>query len=500
MPTSPPSYASPAPSTAAELLSSRWPLLEGLWPHLKSASAKQTAFLSLDCLEAGYGGAAGGGKSDAILAAALQYADVPGYAALILRRSFSDLALPGAAMARSKEWLYGKARWSEREKTWSFDRGGTLTFGFLEAEDDVYRYQSSEYQYVGFDELTQFSESQYRYLFSRLRRVKGVQVPLRMRWASNPGGVGHGWVKRRFIDDPAPGVVFVPARVADNPGLEVDEYVRSLSHLPETIRQQLLDGDWGAFEGAAFTLTDEHLVEMFELPGSWQRFESMDYGLTNPTVFLAWAVDVDGNLVTFGSFYRPGLPSETAPVILKLRQLWKTSACWGDPSSLAAPTSTLNKFGSPLTIEQEFADHGLAIARANNEPRAGYTRLRELLKRDPERRFPDWHPRRGEPGSPRWFIVERQCPELVEQLRTAPLQPLDKRWAGEMIDPHWEGAHGHAVAAARYGAMSRPGPSTEPLGPLESEAERIAWLQRQAIKRWTAPRDEQPGQWPSYQL
>src|SRR5215831_17422072 len=151
--------------SAATLLSSKWPMLEAMWPHLRSASAKQAAFLSLDCLEAGYGGAAGGGKSDAILAGALQYVDVPGYAALILRRSFSDLALPGAAMARSKEWLYGRARWNEREKTWTFNSGATLTFGYLEAEDDVYRYQSSEYQYIGFDELTQFSEAQYRYLF-----------------------------------------------------------------------------------------------------------------------------------------------------------------------------------------------------------------------------------------------------------------------------------------------------------------------------------------------
>jgi len=489
---SPKSSEPQVPSTAAALLAQKWPTLASLWPHLGTASAKQAAFLSLDCLEAGYGGAAGGGKSDAILAAALQYVDVPGYAALILRRSFSDLALPGAAMARSKEWLTGRARWRENEKTWTFLCGATLTFGYLESENDVFRYQGSEYQYVGFDELTQFSESQYRYLFSRLRRVESIAAPLRMRWASNPGGVGHGWVKRRFIDEPAEGVVFVPARVADNPGLEADEYIRSLAHLPEMVRKQLLEGDWGAFEGMAFQLTDDHLVQAFEIPNAWYRFESMDYGLTNPTCFLAWAVDHDGNLLSFGSFYRPGLPSETAPIVLKLRQLWRTQACWGDPSSLAAPTSTLNRFGTPLTIEQEFADHGLAIARANNEPRAGYTRLRELLRLDPGRRYPDWHPRRGEAGSPRWFIVERQCPELVEQLRTAPLQPVDKRWAGEMIDPVWEGSHGHAVAAARYGAMSRPAASVAPPPPLETEAEQVAWLQQQAMKRWTTRDEDRP--------
>ena len=235
----------------------------------------------------------------------------------------------------------------------------------------------------------------------------------------------------------------------------------------------------------------------FPIPREWERFESMDHGANHPTAWHAWAVDYDGNLVSFGSYYRPGLPSETAPIVLKLRQLWRTSVCWGDPSSLAAPTSTMNRFGQPLTIEQEFADHGLPIARANNEPRRGYTRLRELLRADPERRFTDWHPRRGEPGSPRWFIVERQCPELVEQLKSAPLQPVDRRWAGEMIDPRWEGAHGHAVAAARYGAMSRPGPSPQPEKPIESEAERIAWLRQQALKDRMRAHE---GRAPAYQL
>ena len=135
----------------------------------------------------------------------------------------------------------------------------------------------------------------------------------------------------------------------------------------------------------------------------------------------------------------------------------------------------------------------LKVVEKRDEREAG----EELLRLDENRRFPDWHPRRGQPGSPRWFIVERACPELVSQLKTAPLQPVDKRWAGEMIDPVWEGAHGHAVAAARYGAMSRPAASTEPVGPHESEAERIAWLQQQALKRWMRPADDRR---PSFQL
>ncbi len=204
-------------------------------------------FLTLPIAEILYGGAAGGGKSDALLMAALQFADVPGYAALLLRRSYADLALPGAIMDRSKEWLQGTAaRWHEQTKTWTFPSGATISFGYLEHEQDKYRYQGAEFQFVGFDELTQFSESQYRYLFSRLR--KGVQsgLPLRMRAATNPGGLGHDWVRQRFLVERDPARLFVPARLADNPHLDRAAYEASLARLDPYTRRQLLEGDWFA--------------------------------------------------------------------------------------------------------------------------------------------------------------------------------------------------------------------------------------------------------------
>ena len=146
-------------------------------PH--SPTAKQLAFLLLDIPEALYGGAAGGGKSDALLMAALQYVSVPSYAALLLRRTYADLSLPGALMSRAFEWLIPTdARWKSSEKTWVFPSGATLTFGYLDHSGSEYRYQSSEFQFIGFDELTQFRESQYRYLFSRLRRLADDSVPL----------------------------------------------------------------------------------------------------------------------------------------------------------------------------------------------------------------------------------------------------------------------------------------------------------------------------------
>jgi len=200
----------------------------------------------VDDLEVFFGGAAGGGKSDALLMAALQYVDIPGYSAILFRRTYADLSLPGALMDRAAEWLQPTdAEWSDKAKTWRFPTGATVTFGYLENEADKFRYQSAEFGFVGFDELTQFTESQYRYLFSRLRRLKTSDVPLRMRSASNPGGIGHDWVKQRFITEgKSHGRMFIPARMTDNPYLDTEQYVSGLERLDATTKAQLRDGDW----------------------------------------------------------------------------------------------------------------------------------------------------------------------------------------------------------------------------------------------------------------
>lgn len=199
----------------------------------------------LDGREAFYGGAAGGGKSDALLMAALQYVHVPRYSALLLRRTYADLSLPGALMDRADEWLRGKAHWNDQTKTWTFPSGASVNFGYCETPKDRFRYQGSEYQFIGFDELTQFQEIVYTYLFSRLRRLASSDVPIRMRAGSNPGGEGHTWVKQRFlVEGQSKGRTFVPARLEDNPSLDREEYEQSLSELDPTTRMQLLRGDW----------------------------------------------------------------------------------------------------------------------------------------------------------------------------------------------------------------------------------------------------------------
>jgi len=246
---------------------------------------KQTAFLLLDVLEAMYGGAAGGGKSDALLMAALQYVDEPDYAAILFRKSFADLALPGALIDRSKEWLTGfdDVRWHDREKTWYFPSGATLTFGYLENENDKYRYASSEFQFIGFDELTQLTEDNYRFLFSRLRRLKKSKIPLRVRAASNPGNLGHEWVKQRFlIEGPEKGRVFIPADIDDNPYLNADEYDVSLQQLDHITREQLRWGNWDITrEGNMFKKSWFPIVDT--LPKTFKKIRYWDLAATEIT-------------------------------------------------------------------------------------------------------------------------------------------------------------------------------------------------------------------------
>lgn len=230
----------------------------------EAPTEKQTEFISLECLEAFFGGAAGGGKSSALLMGALQYIDQQDYAAIIFRRTYADLSLPGGLMDRAAEWLGGTdAKWNGTDHRWTFPSGATLSFGYLETENDKFRYGSSEFQFIGFDELSTFAESPYRFLFSRLRRRTESKIPLRMRAASNPGGIGHGWVKQRFlVEGQREGRVFIPAKLGDNPHVDQEQYLQSLNQLDPITRAQLLSGDWdvreeGMFRRIWFTISDD---------------------------------------------------------------------------------------------------------------------------------------------------------------------------------------------------------------------------------------------------
>lgn len=270
-------------------------------PH--QPTVRQKVFLGLnDKLEVFYGGAAGGGKSDALLMAALQYVHIANYAALLLRRTYADLARPGALMDRAYEWLNGKAHWNMQEKKWTFPSGATLSFGYLDTEVHKYQYQSAEFQFIGFDELSHFTESQYTYLFSRLRRGKlSGSVPIRMRAGSNPPETPQGmWIKDRFLpDDYDPEHIredaiyvkevvdeetgdkveryFVPAKLDDNPHIDINEYEKSMRELDPVTRARLRRGDWqiSAKGDILYMWSDAHSVI------SWSQFEKVVYGREN---------------------------------------------------------------------------------------------------------------------------------------------------------------------------------------------------------------------------
>jgi len=221
----------------------------------------QAVFLLSTNSEVLFGGSAGGGKTFAILMDALADVETPGYAALLIRKSFMDLSLPGCLIPISHEWLGStKAKWNGSESRWTFPSGASLSFGYLSDPTDHLRYQGSQLSMIGVDELTQHRELQYRYLFSRLRRPESgplSRVRLRMRSTSNPGGDGHEWVKRDFMDSPWNADtnerrLFIPARLADNPKLDVEAYRKSLARLDPVTRKQLEDGDWTARHGGSF--------------------------------------------------------------------------------------------------------------------------------------------------------------------------------------------------------------------------------------------------------
>lgn len=263
-----------------------------------------------------YGGAAGGGKSDALLIEALRQVGIPHYRGLILRRTFPQLE---ALISRSMELypkIYPGAKYNGTEHRWRFPSGGSVFFGAMQHENDKYQYQGKPYDFVAFDELTLFSRDQYMYLMSR-NRPTGPGTRVYIRSTGNPGSVGHAWVKARFID-PAPPMtpitdeytvqtpegkniimrkkrIFVPSTVFDNQALLANDpnYLATLAMLPEAERDALLYGDWNSFTGQVFRTWKNdpdhyrdrkwtHVIEPFEIPEHWKIWRAFDYGYTKP--------------------------------------------------------------------------------------------------------------------------------------------------------------------------------------------------------------------------
>jgi predicted phage terminase large subunit-like protein len=201
---------------------------------------------------------------------ALQYVDVPGYSAILFRRTFADLSLPGALMDRFKSWMsnYDDIHWNSNTFIATFPSGARISFGYLNNVNDYLRYKGSEFQFIGMDEVTEIRESDYRYLFSRLRRPASgpvSQIPLRMRCASNPA---PNWVRQRFIvEGMQEGRIFVPSKLTDNPGIDAVSYRQALQALDPIERRRLEEGDWWSTTlGSLFDRTSFVIIDSNELP------------------------------------------------------------------------------------------------------------------------------------------------------------------------------------------------------------------------------------------
>ena len=233
-------------------------------------SLTQKVFLRTNSLEGLFGGAAGGGKSSALLMSALQYVDIPGYSAILFRRTYADLALPGALMDRFKSWMenFDDIHWNANSYVATFPSGARVSFGYLNNTNDYLRYKGSEFQFIGMDEVTEIRESDYRYMFSRLRRPASgplAQVPLRMRAASNPA---PNWVRQRFIvEGMEQGRIFVPSKLTDNPGIDADSYRQALQALDPIERRRLEEGDWWSTTlGTLFERENIIIIDSSEVP------------------------------------------------------------------------------------------------------------------------------------------------------------------------------------------------------------------------------------------
>ena len=405
----------------------------------------QTEFLAAGETDVLYGGAAGGGKSYAMLVDPLRYAHRAAHRALILRRSMPELR---ELIDKSRE-LYPKAfpgcKYREVEKMWNFPSGAKIEFGFLERDADVYRYQGQVYSWIGFDEITHLpTEFSWNYLASRLRTTDSEIVPY-MRCTANPGGVGAHWVKKRYIDPYIPDCSFegsdgltrkfIPARLEDNPYLAEDgRYEQMLKALPPTQRKQLLEGNWDVNEGAAFTefTLEEHVISPFQIPFNWERGKGIDYGYASESACIWTAVDpTDGTLIVYRELYQKGLTGQDLGYKITEMELQ-------DPFSVPGvlDTAAWNRTGTTgPTVGETLVKQGHKLRRADKNRIQGKIQIHEYL-------------RLQQSGRPRLQIFNN-CPNLIRELQSIPLDKSNP----EDVDTK---AQDHAYDALRYLIMSRP--------------------------------------------
>ena len=427
----------------------------------------QTDFLAAGEREVLYGGSAGGGKSYAMLADPLRYMGHPSFSGLLLRHTTEELR---ELIFKSQE-LYPKIwkgiKWSERKMQWLAPSGARLWLSYLDRDDDVLRYQGLAFSWIGFDELTQWATPfAWNYMRSRLRSVPH-DLPVYMRATTNPGGRGHHWVKKMFID-PAPagksfeaqdietGEVlrypeghskagkalfkrrFIPARLMDNPYLaDQGDYEAMLLSLPEQQRRQLLEGDWDIKEGAAFTEfnRDIHVVEPYTIPNNWVKFRACDYGYGSKSAVLWIAVSPSEQLVVYRELYvSKVLATDLADMVLEL-EINDGNIRYG-----VLDSSLWHKRGDTgPSLAEQMITRGCRWRPSDRSKGSRVAGINEIHRRLQVDDFTE---------EPR-LVFFNTSTHTISQL---PAIPLDKK-NSEDVDTTSED---HLYDALRYGIMSRP--------------------------------------------
>jgi hypothetical protein len=440
---------------------------ESLNVVFKPNAGPQMDFLAAGEREVLYGGSAGGGKSYAMLADPLRYMGHPSFSGLLLRHTTEELR---ELVWKSQE-IYPKIwpgiKWSERKMQWVAPSGARLWMSYLDRDDDVLRYQGLAFSWIGFDELTQWNKPfAWNYMRSRLRTAAS-DLPIYMRATTNPGGPGHGWVKKMFIDPAAYGKAFdatdietgevlkypaghskagnalfkrrfIPARLSDNPYLSREgDYEAMLLSLPEQQRRQLLDGDWDIKEGAAFTEfnRDIHVVEPFNIPNNWVKFRACDYGYGSYSAVLWFAVSPSEQLIVYRELYvSKVLATDLADMINELE------AEDGNMKYGVLDSSLWHKRGDTgPSLAEQMIMKGCRFRPSDRSKGSRVSGKNEIHRRLQVDEYTE---------EPR-IVFFNNCTNTVSQL---PSIPLDKK-NPEDVDTR---AEDHLYDALRYGIMSRP--------------------------------------------
>jgi hypothetical protein len=430
----------------------------------KPNNGPQEDFLSAPEQDVLYGGAAGGGKSFALLADPLRYCHNGNHRGLLLRRTLDELT---ELISKSKQ-LYPKAFpgavFRESKSTWVFPSGATIWFSYLDKDNDVTRYQGQAFNWIAIDEITQYPTPYvWEYLRSRLRSTDSeLSANLSMRCTANPGGVGGWWVKKMYIDQGTPGKPyipkdlesgkslvyppghtkegkalyyrkFIPARLTDNPYLMRDgQYEAMLLSLPETERKRLLDGDWDVAEGCAFPEFNKarHVVEPFDIPTNWPRIRAADYGYSSPSCVLWGAIDWDNNIWVYKELYVKHFTAELlAAKIIEMEEMDPA------PHYSVLDASCWNRTGMGPSIAETMIRSGCRWTPSDRNRIAGKMEIHRRLGKN---EFT------GEP-TVKFFNT---CTNIVKQLAGIPLSKSNS----EDVDTK---AEDHAYDALRYMLMTR---------------------------------------------